>query len=268
MRAFLHHFLYELRAGLRDRSQLFMNWLFPLLVYLLMAILMGGINPGFKSQMIPAMSLFAMMSSALLSLPIEWIHKREAGVLRSFKIHRVPALSILLAPTLANLIHMVGVSLVICWSGAGIFGATLPMHWTAYLGAWLLSALATCGIGMAVGTLMPNPRAGMLVSQLFYLPAMMLSGLMFPKAMLPPSLALVARFLPASWSMDAMLQALDANANPGSMLRPMAVLALTFIVGLVVSLVLFEWDSQSSRGPLRKLLGLAILVPAALAALL
>ena len=204
MKAFSHYFLYELKAGVRDRSQLFMNWLFPLLVFVMMATVMGGINPAFKAQMLPAMMLFGMMSTGLLSLPAAWINLREAGVFRSYRINRVSALAILAAPVLASLVHMAGVSAIIAIVGINCFGGAVPGNWLAFVAGWTASSLAVCGLGMVIGTLLPNPRAGMLVSQLFYLPSIMLGGLMFPSSLLPPSLGRVARLLPAHWSMEAM----------------------------------------------------------------
>jgi ABC-2 type transport system permease protein len=165
MRAFIHHFLYELKAGIRDRAQLFMNWLFPLAVFVMMSVLMGSVNPGFKAQMVPAMMLFGMMSAGLLSLPNGWINLREAGVLRSYRINRVPAWAILLAPALASMVHMAGVSAVIAVLGVKLFGGTAPADWPAFCVGWLATAISVCGFGMAIGTLMPNTRASMLVSQ-------------------------------------------------------------------------------------------------------
>ena len=69
MSAFLHHFLYDFRTGLRDKSLLLMNYLFPLGFYILMGLLMTGLNPTFAPTMIPAMILVAMMACTLLGLP-------------------------------------------------------------------------------------------------------------------------------------------------------------------------------------------------------
>jgi ABC-2 type transport system permease protein len=267
MKAFFHHFLYELKAGVRDRSQLFMNWLFPLIVFVMMAALMGGINPAFKAQMLPAMMLFGMMSSGFLSLPNGWITPREAGVFRSFRINRVPAWAVLAAPVLATLVHMAGVSAIIALAGTKIFGGAPPADWAAFICGWLASAFAVCGLGMAIGTLMPNPRAGMLVSQFLYLPSIMLGGLMFPSSLLPKGLGAVSRFLPASWSMEAM-QAVWGGTGAGSRpcLAPL-VLAATGFAGFLVSLALFEWHSSPTRRPAWRLAGLMVLVPSAAAAL-
>lgn len=267
-KAFLRHFAYELKAGLRDRSQLFMNWLFPLVVFVMMAVLMGGINPLFKAQMVPAMMIFGMLSAGLLSLPNGWINQREAGVLRSYRINGVPAPAVLLAPALASLVHMAGVGAVIAVLGIEAFGGAAPADWPAFCAGWLATAISVCGMGMAIGTLMPNNRASMLVSQLLYLPSIMLGGLMFPASLLPGPLAAVSRFLPARWAMEAMTATWNSGAAPGARpwLAPLVLIA-TGAAGYLVSIALFEWHSSPTRKAAWRACGLAVLVPAALAAL-
>lgn len=263
MKAFLHYFLYEFKAGFRDRSQFFMNWLFPLIVFCMMATLMGGINPAFKAQMVPAMVLFGMLGSGLLFLSGNWINQREAGVFRSYRINRMPAAAILLAPVCACVAHMACVGAIIAALGIAAFGAAAPASALSFAIGWLASALAVCGIGMAIGTLMPNPRAGMVVGQLFFLPSIMLGGLMFPASMLPANLARVAGFLPSRWAMVAMTA--DRSANAPAYWTSVAVLCATAAVGFIVSLSLFEWHSAPTRKPAWRIAGLAVLAPAALA---
>ena len=48
MRAYLYHFVYEFRTGVRDKSLMLFNYLFPILFLALAGTLMSGINPDFK----------------------------------------------------------------------------------------------------------------------------------------------------------------------------------------------------------------------------
>src|SRR5512136_51265 len=113
MNAFVHHFMYDFQTGLRDKSLLLMNYLFPLGFYILMGLLMTGLNPTFGPTMIPAMILVAMMACTLLGLPNPVVDSREAGIFRSFKINGVPALSIVTIPVLSSFVHMLLVSIII-----------------------------------------------------------------------------------------------------------------------------------------------------------
>jgi ABC-2 type transport system permease protein len=68
MNAFAQHFAFEFRTGIRNRTLLLMNYLFPLGFYALMGVLFAQLNPGFIQVMVPAMSVFAVLSGALLYL--------------------------------------------------------------------------------------------------------------------------------------------------------------------------------------------------------
>ncbi|HUX37966.1 MAG TPA: ABC transporter permease [Rectinemataceae bacterium] len=255
MKAFMLHFRHDFRAVYTDPSRLFMNYLFPLTVFLLMAFLMTGVNPAFRLQMIPAMILFAMMSSTLLFLSSLWISQREAGIYRSYRINGVPARDILLAPALAGIAHLAIVSVLIAAVGHLAFGAPLPAAPVSFALGWLLSALALAGIAMTIGTAVAEQRAGMLVAQLVFLPSIMLGGLMMPADLIPRSLSLLSRLFPAPWAMEAMM---GAGRSP----LAMGVLAATALAGYAISLAIFEWHTTPLRPPRTRLVALLVLAPA------
>lgn len=69
MSAFTNHFSFEFRTGIRDKTLLLMNYLFPIGLYIMLGLLMTELNPLFVETMIPAMILIAIMSGTVLSLP-------------------------------------------------------------------------------------------------------------------------------------------------------------------------------------------------------
>lgn len=269
MSAFLHQIVYEFRSGLRDKSLLLMNYLFPLLFFALVGGLMAKVNPGFTPTMIPAMSLFALMCSSLLSSPSSLVAARDSGLLRSYRINGVPAWAALAAPPLANLAHMVLATAAIAAAGRLAFGAPLPADWAWFALSWFASWAALAGLGALIGTLSPSPRAAILVSQLVYIPSIILGGLMVPASALPDGLAAVSRLFPASHAMRAF-----SGAGAGA--APLAAAALPSLVLLLagaalafgVSLALYEWDQKNARPQARKLLALVALLPYAASMLL
>jgi len=95
MNAFIHHFSFEFRTGIRNKQLLLMNYLFPLGFYLMMGFIMAEINPLFREDIIPAMVVFAILAATLLGIPDPLVNARENGVFRSYKINGIPAISIL-----------------------------------------------------------------------------------------------------------------------------------------------------------------------------
>jgi len=102
MTAFLNHFSFEFRTGVRNKTLLLMNYLLPLGFYLMMGFVMGGINPDFSKSMTPAMVVFAILAAAFLGIPDPLVNARENGIFRSYKINGVPAISILVIPALTT----------------------------------------------------------------------------------------------------------------------------------------------------------------------
>ncbi|MFN2189705.1 MAG: hypothetical protein ACK2T3_13150, partial [Candidatus Promineifilaceae bacterium] len=68
MTAFVNHFSFEFRTGIRNKQLLLMNYLFPLGFFLMMGFIMIGINPLFLDTMTQAMVVFAsLVASGRLS---------------------------------------------------------------------------------------------------------------------------------------------------------------------------------------------------------
>ena len=261
MTAFIYHFLYDFRTGLRDKSLLLLNYLFPLGFYLLMGLLMTGLNPTFAPTMIPAMILVAMMASALLGLPNPVVESREAGIFRSFKINGVPALSIVTIPVLSSVVHIIVVSLIITVTAGPLFQAGIPVNWGYFALILLLSAFTLASMGMLIGVVSPNSRAIVLFSQSIFLPSMILGGLMIPSDMLPPALYRISLLLPTSYAMNAW-RGLAFGMAPSFEPR-WALLALlcSGLIAFVLAIYLFNWDSKNKQTGRSPLLGLLALLP-------
>ena len=129
MNAFIHHFAFEFRTGIRNKQLLLMNYLFPLGFYLMMGFIMPAINPSFRPNIIPALVVFGILSATLLGIPDPLVNAREHGVYRSYKINGVPSISILVIPALTTIMHLVIVTAIITATAPFLFDAPLPVNW-------------------------------------------------------------------------------------------------------------------------------------------
>ncbi len=261
MTAFVYHLSYDFRTGLRDRSLMLMNYLFPLFFYAMMGGLMGGINPGFLNTMIPGMIIVAMMAGEILGLPNPIVSARELGIFRSFKINGVPALNIVTVPVLSSLLHTIVVAVIITVTANPIFKAVLPVNWGYFILVGLLASFALSGAGILLGVVSPNSRSTILIAQLIFLPSMMLSGMMFPTAQLPETLRHIALLLPPTHAMNAWNGL--AYGQP-SVISPAASLIVLLVGGLLsfcLALYLFTWDNQNRHHQRSWIFALIAFVP-------
>jgi ABC-2 type transport system permease protein len=167
MTAFANHFAFQFKTGLRNPSQLVMNYLFPLVFYVMMGLVMTHINPQFAETLVPAMAIVAAMSSGVLGLPGSLVESREAGIYRSFKVNGVSALSILTIPVITTVFEVLAVTALITLT-APAFGGTLPADWGAFLAVTLAMGFSYGSIGALIGVVSADSRATVLLSQILF----------------------------------------------------------------------------------------------------
>jgi ABC-2 type transport system permease protein len=261
MTAFANHTWIELRSSLRNRQLLFLTYAFPLAFYAMMGLIMTEINPLFTATMIPAMVIFAVMIATLMTLPDPLVTARDAGILRSYKIHGVPALNILSAPTVTTFLHLAVVTAIILATATPLFDAPPPSAWGWFLLVTLATVVAFTGLGVLIGVVSSNSRATLLWSQLIFLPSMLIGGLMMPFDFLPPGAQTVARLLPATHAMNAYNGLAYGAAVPFSAGASLAVLLIGGLLALGLAILLFNWDRQNRTARLHPAFGLLAMLP-------
>ena len=261
MSAFMHYLSYDFKNGLREKSLLLLNYLFPLGLFIMMGFLLTGVNPDFKTTIIPAMIIISTMSVTLLGMPNPIVADRSAGVYRSFKINGIPASHILSVPPLGNLVHLIILSVVITMLGYPLFDGTLPVNWLAFGSIILVQFFAMAGLGMLIGVISPNGNMTVLFSQLFFLPSMIIGGLMMSFDYLSPTMQRIALLLPATHAMNAfrgLAYGWETGFNP---VWSLAVLVAGGFFAFFLAVLLFQWDSHNPKRNRSPFLGILALVP-------
>lgn len=260
MTAFATHMSFEFRSGIRNKSLLLLNYLFPLGFYLMASALMTGLNPDFRLTLIPAMVLFTILSSTLLGLPDPIVTSRESGIYRSYKIHGIPKLSILLIPTLATILHTIVVAVIITLTAPLLFDAVMPANMLSFALGSLLMAFASASLGLLIGVVSPSSRTTVLLGQAVFLPSMMIGGLMFPAHMLPVVLSKLALLLPSNHALNIVNGWTAGTFVSVSPYVSVAVLFAGGALALGLALYLFNWDAHNKKNR-TSLLALTAIVP-------
>ncbi len=261
MTAFITHLSFEFRTGIRNKQLLLMNYLFPLGFFLMMGFVMVGINPVFRESMVPGMVIFAVLAATLLGIPTPLVDARENGIFRSYKINSVPIFSILIIPVLTTMLHLAIVAAAITAFGPLLFKASLPANWQNYGLIFVALASSMTGISVLIGVISSSSRLTVLYSQLFFVPSILLGGIMFPYNMLPEMAAKIARLLPATQAMNAF-NGLAMGASPDfNAWGSVAALFASGIAAFAVAVFLFSWDRRNYKGRGHPLLMLLFFLP-------
>ena len=105
-----------------------------------------------------------------------------------------------------------------------------------FLGVTLLYALVSLTLGLFVSTLVRTQVAAMVVSMLFIIPTVYLSGLAFPLESMPKVLQYISAIVPARWFIDAarrlMIQGVEARYILTDVWAMLAMEAVLLVVAL------------------------------------
>jgi ABC-2 type transport system permease protein len=261
MTAFINHFMFEFRTGIRNKQLLLMNYLFPLGFYLMMGFVMAGINPFFLDTMTPALVIFAVLAATLLGIPDPLVNSRENGIFRSYKINGIPSASILIIPALTTILHLVIVTVIITASAPLLFDAPSPVNWLNFVIIFSALAFSMASISVLIGVVSPNSRVTILYSQVFFIPSILLGGLMFPFNTLPEAAGKIAQLLPATQAMNAfngLAMGGVADFDPWS-----SVIALiaSGVLAFGLAVYLFSWDSRNTARRGHPIMALLLFLP-------
>jgi ABC-2 type transport system permease protein len=261
MNAFINHFTYEFRTGIRNKQLLLMNYLFPLGFYLMMGFIMPAINPNFRPAIIPAMVVFSILSATLLGIPDPLVNAREHGVFRSYKINGVPSFSILVIPALTTVMHLVVVTGIITATAPILFKAPLPVNWLYFVLIFLVMALACAGLSVLIGVVSPSSRMTVLWSQIIFVPSMLLGGLMLPYSMLPEIAGKFAQLLPATQAMNALNGLAMGGSADFSPWGSIIALLVSGLLAFGLAVYLFTWDNRNAARRGHPLMALLAFLP-------
>lgn len=261
MTAFVNHFTFEFRTGIRDKQLLLLNYLLPLGFYFMMGFVMPSINPPFLETLIPSMVVFAIMTATFLGLPDPLVNARESGIFRSYKINGVPSSSILAIPAITTMLHLLVVTAIITASASLLFDAPLPVDWVSFGLIFVAMAFACAGLSVLIGVISSSSRVTVLWSQLLFLPSMLLGGVMIPTGLLPDVAGKISQILPATQGMNAF----NGLAMGGeAVFSPWGSILLLFLSGVIsfgLAIYMFNWDSNSSNQRGHPLLAALALLP-------
>lgn len=144
-------------------------------------------NPDLSSRdyNVPAVIGAILMLVALLLTSLAIVREREIGTLEQLRVSPLTPGELIAGKTIPfGIIGLIDMAIVtvaaVLWFRVP-FAGSLPM----LLAASMLYLLATLGIGLLISTLASTQQEAFMVSFLVYMPAILLSGFMFPISSMP-----------------------------------------------------------------------------------
>jgi ABC-2 type transport system permease protein len=248
-----HQMRFDVLALVRNRTAQGFVFAMPISFLVLFVAIFGngtmhidGQALGGSTYYVAALSVFAVVDVAFMSLVITLVDARETGVLRRRRATPQPAWTIVTGRAVTTLLLGLASAALLLVVGRLAYGASLPSSaLPALLVALAVGTLVFVFLGFAVAGFVRSFDAAQPVVMALSLPLLFISGVFIPWALVPHWLQHVAEVFPVRALTVAVLNPYLAHGgrspwDPAAM----AVLAAWGVAGLLVAVRRFRWSPQ------------------------
>jgi len=199
-------------------------------------------NPQLKSSynFVPGVIGVILLLICAMMTSISIVREKERGTMEILLASPMHPLYIIIAKLLPYLmvssINLVTILLISYFVlGVPIVGSIL-----LFCAITLLYILVALALGLFISTVVNSQLAAMLLSLLMIVPAIYLSGMVFPIESMPEAAAKVSNVIPTRWYIDASRKILIQGVSAQYLIKNFAVLAIEAVVLIAVSVKLYK----------------------------
>lgn len=260
MRAYLAQIRMNLRLTARDRTVLFFNYIFPLIFFFIFGQLMHA-EQGSATQIVNMVLTIGILGSGFFGAGMRTVMDREANILRRFKVAPITPGPMLVSGMVVGLVHFVPVTILILALAHFVYGMPAPQQPFSLFLFIAIGVLAFRAMGGIIGAVANSMQEANIIIQLLYFPMLFLGGAMFPIAIMPNWLQIVAQFIPTTHLSTGLQAILLGNETLVKNLPATGPLIVTIVVGTFLGLKLFRWEKEEKMRASAKLWLIAVLTP-------
>lgn len=200
----------------------------------------------FIDYFVPGILAMSIMNSGIIGLSTSFVTYRERGILRRIRVTPFPLGSFLLAKVLAQMIQIVLQALILVGLAWLLFGLNPRGNPLLILGIIIVGSLAFLAIGFAISSIAQNAETAASYANLITFPMLFLSGIFFAVDTVPGWLQPLLKIMPLAYLVDALRQPMTLGRGLADVWPDLAVLAVTFVLGLVIAIRFFRWDASNA----------------------
>lgn len=243
MSVLAHQLVYEQRIFWRSREAAVFIFIFPLLLYALLASVYSDDIDGVPSVDVLLAGLFGYgaATTAFGGLAIILVVRRESGLLKRLRSTPLPPATYLAAVLVSTLVTFALEAIALVLLGVLAFDASLPANRLGFAGTIVVGVACFAGMGLGAAALIRSAEGVSAVVNVIVLPMAFLSGSFGPTENLPAFLEVVANVLPLTYFLDIVngvyLDGESLFADPAAL----GVLAAWGVAGISIALRRFGW---------------------------
>ena len=250
----------RIQLTLRNKMFLFFSVIMPFGFFFLYAGVFAKGSPRAVQYFLGPVIALAVMGS-FWGLSAALVTFREQGILRRFHVTPVTASDMLASSIVANYV------LTLPTVAIELLFAKVVFHVPSFGNLPALAVLVTVGVvsfasmGLVVASVTNTMQETQVLNQLLWLPLIFLSGATIPFTSLSKTVQHIALFLPATYLVHGLKNAIVNSFGPDKILLPLGSLAIWFVLTLFLSSQLFRWEPEAKIGRRAKLYVAATAIP-------
>jgi imidazolonepropionase-like amidohydrolase/ABC-type multidrug transport system permease subunit len=262
MKPYIAQIRNNLRLMGRDRGVLFFSYLFPLVFFFPFAQMMDGRqSAAAMAQVISMVIIIGVLGNGFFGAGMRAVQERETNVLRRFKVAPVGPGPIIVASLASGLVAFLPSVVMYFVFARLIYHMPLPANLLSIFLFVALGVIAFRSMGMIIAAVVNSAQEGAILTQIFYIPMLFLSGATFPVSIMPIWVQIIAQFLPATYLYQGMQAIMIGGQSLAANLMPVLALVITLAVALTVGIKLFRWEKEEKISGRAKLWILGVFAP-------
>lgn len=204
MNTFFYGIGLQWKMDIRSKTMLITCYLVPLLFFALMGSIFIKVMPEMKETLISSMIVMGVSMGAFIGMPASLVEAYGSDVKKLYRSNGMPLALSLITMALSSFLHLMLLSVILLLAAPAAFKAALPKSLPLFFAALIPYTAASLSLGAVLGLAVKSQAKLTMLSQLVFLPSLMLSGIMFPAQFLPKPLAMLGNLFPAAWGCRLM----------------------------------------------------------------
>jgi ABC-type multidrug transport system permease subunit len=250
----------RIQLALRNRMFIFFSVIMPLgFFFLYCGVFAQSVPYKVTYYLGPILALTVMGSFWGLSAAL--VMFREQGILRRFHVTPITPSDMLASSIVANYVLTLPTIATELLLARVLFHVHHFGNWSSIILLMTVGTISFGSLGLVVASVTNTMQETQVINQLLWLPLIFLSGATFPLAYLPAAVQKVGLFLPATYLVNGLQQAIFHDQRPWRLLIESLSLASWAILTFFVSSQLFRWEPESKIPRKAKLWALATAIP-------
>jgi len=188
-----------------------------------------------RNYYVPGVIAMIVMLITLMLTSMAVVREKEIGTIEQILVSPITPVEFILGKTIP--FALIGYADVFLVAGIGVFWFDVPIRGSILLllFATALYLMTTLGIGLLISTVSRTQQQAMMTVFFVYLPAVLLSGFMFPVANMPPAVQLLTYANPLRHFLVVVRGIFLAGAGAATLWPQMAALLLIGAATLAVA---------------------------------